>query len=603
MKQKLPYYFFTLILILSSSMYGQDISLYHQYNGRYDFIFFGNTLNTFENGTGGPCVINTSSSALLSLNPGDEIENAYLYWAGSGFGDFAVKLNDQDITAQRTFRVTQGSSGLPFFSAFADITAQVKSTGSGVYSLSELDLRDVIDYFCWNATNFGGWAIVVVYKNANLPLNQLTVYDGLQYVPDEINITLNSLNVIDNKDARIGFVAWEGDQFISVNETLSINGNPISNLPLNASENAFNGTNSFTGSTSLYNMDLDVYNIQNNISIGDTSAQIQLTSGQDFVMINAIVTKLNSQLPDATLRINDLDLACDSRKIAVDYSVCNTNSTAIIPAATPIAIYANGILIGTTKTQNSIPIDGEENNKIILDIPENIKNTFDLDFSVDDNGSRIGIVTELNEENNSSIIKNIYLRTSPKINPVPDMESCNQGLGIGSFNFSNYEELVKVTAEDAVSFYTSLEGATLGVENGANAIYNTYNFSTDKATTTIYIRVKNEYCSSITSFQLNTKNCAPTVYNFISPNNDNRNDTFENKGLRDVFLNFKISIYNRWGALLWQGNNNKSDWDGYTKKGVLLDNQRCPDGTYYYVIELNDSDYPIPLVGFLYLSN
>jgi hypothetical protein len=53
-------------------------------------------------------------------------------------------------------------------------------------------------------------------------------------------------------------------------------------------------------------MDLDVYTIQNNINIGDTSAQIQLTSGQDFVMINAIVTKLNSQLPDATLCINDM---------------------------------------------------------------------------------------------------------------------------------------------------------------------------------------------------------------------------------------------------------------------------------------------------------
>jgi hypothetical protein len=63
-----------------------------------------------------------------------------------------VKLNDQDIIAQRTFAVTQGSSGLPF-SAFADITAQVKSTGSGVYNLSELDLRDVIDYYCGNATN------------------------------------------------------------------------------------------------------------------------------------------------------------------------------------------------------------------------------------------------------------------------------------------------------------------------------------------------------------------------------------------------------------------------------------------------------------------
>jgi hypothetical protein len=31
-------------------MYGQDISLYHQYNG--DMILsFGNTLNRFENGT------------------------------------------------------------------------------------------------------------------------------------------------------------------------------------------------------------------------------------------------------------------------------------------------------------------------------------------------------------------------------------------------------------------------------------------------------------------------------------------------------------------------------------------------------------------------
>jgi hypothetical protein len=50
------------------------------------------------------------------------------------------------------------------------------------------------------------------------------------------------------------------------------------------------------------------------------------------------------------LRINDIALLCNSRKITIDYSVYNTNSTAIVPAATPIAIYANGLLIGTTKT-------------------------------------------------------------------------------------------------------------------------------------------------------------------------------------------------------------------------------------------------------------
>ena len=46
----------------------------------------------------------------------------------------------------------------------------------------------------------------------------------------------------------------------------------------------------------MYNMDIDVYDIQNNINIGDTTATISLTSGQDFVMINNIITVLNSPI-------------------------------------------------------------------------------------------------------------------------------------------------------------------------------------------------------------------------------------------------------------------------------------------------------------------
>jgi hypothetical protein len=121
------------------------------------FCVFWKHAKYLENGTGRPCEINTSSSAILTLNPSDEIESAYLYWAGSGFGDFEVKLNDQDITAQRTFQSYSKLIWASFFSAF-DITAQVKIQ-EVVHNLSELDLRDVID-LCWNGTNFGGWAIV-----------------------------------------------------------------------------------------------------------------------------------------------------------------------------------------------------------------------------------------------------------------------------------------------------------------------------------------------------------------------------------------------------------------------------------------------------------
>lgn len=597
MKQKLHYLLFSFIFISSCSLFGQDISLYQQFNGRYDFIFFGNTLNQMENGLGGSCSINTSSSANLNLNPDDIIVSASLYWAGSSSGDFNIKLNSEEITAQRTFNVTQNTSGLIFFSAFADITEKVQNTGNGTYTLSDLDLTAVIGNYCNNATNFGGWAIVVVYKNDRLPLNQLNVYDGLQYVPNEINITLNSLNVIDNQDAKIGFLAWEGDRFISVNETLRINGNPIGNPPLNPVNNAFNGTNSFTESTTLYNMDLDVYSIQNNINIGDTSAEIQLTSGQDFVMINSIVTKLNSQLPDATIAINNVDSSCNSREMVVAYTVSNLNSTNFLPSGTPITIYANGIAIQTTATTTNVPINGSETGQVTLIIPDDITSEFDLQFVVDDTGTGVGIVTEILEDNNSDLTP-MTLWLSPKFNSLPDKEGCNQGLGRGLFDFSDYVNLVKVNQTDTVRFYASQED----LENEENPIFNTTNYVAPTTPATIFVRLENNHCFSTTSFNLNTKNCPPIVYNFVSANNDTYNDVFFVEGLRDIFVNFKTSIYNRWGVLVWTGDNNTEDWDGFASKGILLDNKEIPAGTYYYVIELNDSDYPSPLVGYLYLT-
>ena len=67
-------------------------------------------------------------------------------------------------------------------------------------------------------------------------------------------------------------------------------------------------------------------------------------------------------------------------------------------------------------------------------------------------------------------------------------------------------------------------------------------------------------------------------------------------------MNHKISIYNRWGKLVWTGNNNSNEWDGFANNGLLIDEKQMPSGTYYYVIELNDPDYTEPLTGYLYLT-
>src|SRR5690554_656167 len=73
---------------LTTSLFAQqEFALLEQFNGRYDFTFVGNTMNYVENGTGAPCIIQTSSSAELSLQVEDQIERVYLYWSGSGSGD------------------------------------------------------------------------------------------------------------------------------------------------------------------------------------------------------------------------------------------------------------------------------------------------------------------------------------------------------------------------------------------------------------------------------------------------------------------------------------------------------------------------------------
>lgn len=599
---KLHYFVFIVICMVSNSFFGQAVSLYHQYNGRFNFVFIGNTLNTIENNSiagepSPPCTILTSSSATLTLNPNDVVESAYLYWAGSGMGDFDVTLNNQAISAQRTFSIIQASSGMPFFSAFTDVTAQVQTTGNGVYNFADLDLTGVIADYCDFGGDFGGWAIVIVYKNPILPLNQLNIYDGLQSVPSAINITLSSLNVIDNMGAQIGFVAWEGDKNISVNESLRINGNLIGNPPLNPSNNAFNGTNSFTGASNLYNMDLDVYNIQNNINIGDTTAQIQLTSGQDFVMINSIVTKLNSQLPDATVTIDNVALECNTKLIAVNYTVSNLNATSELQAATPIAIYSNGILVGTAMTTAIIPIGGSQSGQIVITMPDTVPNSSELLFVVDDNGTGNGIVIELDETNNTNS-QTVTLQLSDPLVSLAPIVSCNKGLSQGSFDFSGYEDSIKNNPSDVVTFYPTMAD----LQNSTNAIAGLSNYTAPTTPTTIFVKVDNGLCFSTASFELTTRNCPPTVYNFVSANNDNANDVFFIDGLRNIFMNFQIYVYNRWGTLVWTGNNNVPDWDGYANHGLLLNHQGLPTGTYYYVIDLNDPDYDKPLVGWLFLT-
>jgi len=79
------------------------------------------------------------------------------------------------------------------------------------------------------------------------------------------------------------------------------------------------------------------------------------------------------------------------------------------------------------------------------------------------------------------------------------------------------------------------------------------------------------------------------IPNGFSPNGDGKNDTFIILGVEQFKVD--LSIYNRWGSRVYFQKDYKNDWDGFANQGNLS-GQRLPDGTYYYVIDLNNGSKP-----------
>ncbi|WP_299889376.1 gliding motility-associated C-terminal domain-containing protein [uncultured Lacinutrix sp.] len=602
------------ISLLQTEVWSQDISIFQQYNGRYDYLAIGNTLNPAENNiVQSFCEILPSSQATLNVDASSTVVAAYLYWAGSGLGDLEVTLNGTSIVAEDTYNTifTDATFGdLNYFSCYANITNQVLAEGNTIYELSDLDISETLANnpgHCERRTNFAGWSIYVIYENNTLPLNQVNLFQGLEIINRNVTektIFLNNVNVLDNDNAKIGFLAWEGDNALNFGESLSINGNIISNPPLNLADNAFNGTNTFTNSNTFYNCDLDVYGIENNINIGDTQVEIKLTTGglnnngvfqADLIIINNIITVLNSQLPDATIVIDNIVTNCGDRIIDIDYTVFNTNSTDPLPAATPIAFYVDDILLAQTTTQNVININGSENGSISISIPSTIPDDFLLIIAVDDDGDGNSTVIEILESNNTTEIT-VNLIPLPETFQLNALNNCDEGLNTAIFNLELILSQVNINNYDDFIFYETIED----LQNNSNNIINPQNYQSQETPQTIYIKAENSICFDIYEFQLLTENCPPHIPQGFSPNNDGYNDFFNIQGLYSIFENHKLLIYSRYGKLIFVGNNDLK-WYGISNRGINQ-GKLVPTGTYFYVLNLNDKNY-VSITGWVYLQN
>ena len=95
--------------------------------------------------------------------------------------------------------------------------------------------------------------------------------------------------------------------------------------------------------------------------------------------------------------------------------------------------------------------------------------------------------------------------------------------------------------------------------------------------------------SAIHSFTIGTDfigDCKFKFYGGITPNGDGKNDHWDIEGI-EFYPDNNVLIFNRWGDKVWENkgyNNIDIVWAGINKEGLDL-----PDGTYFYVVTLNNN--------------
>lgn len=298
-------------LLVTPAKADTSIYLYQSLRGNINFTGTEATIRDSDNSS--PCTLvkNGVATAALKGIPSDgTVISAQLYWAGSGnTPDSQVNMDGVAITAPSGRRFTSATvgSGFNFFSAAADVTAQVAKKGNGTYTFSGLSV-DTGNPWCASSAVLGGFALVVVYSSPSESFRLLNIYEGFQaFYYSGINITLNNFNVPNplpaGATARIGHVTWEGDPTLSGGgEKLLFNGYEMTDS-MNPSGNQFNSASNIDGNAQSWGIDFDAYSVTSPvIQAGQTSATTAYQTGQDLVMLSSEIVAMPS-VPKADLQL------------------------------------------------------------------------------------------------------------------------------------------------------------------------------------------------------------------------------------------------------------------------------------------------------------
>ncbi|WP_344565961.1 DUF3344 domain-containing protein [Streptomyces axinellae] len=163
-----------------------------------------------------------SGRARLRLPVGSRVSYARLYWGGNlrvgeqkppkdnrrvlfaePGGQYKEVLADTAI-GHRT------SARSDAFQASADVTRLVRASGSGSYTVAQINIAGGRSA----AGAWGGWSLVVAYQNKRAPLRHLALWDGFEDIAPgrSRSVTVRGPRIPAGAGGRLGLIAYDGDR-------------------------------------------------------------------------------------------------------------------------------------------------------------------------------------------------------------------------------------------------------------------------------------------------------------------------------------------------------------------------------------------------------
>jgi uncharacterized repeat protein (TIGR01451 family) len=265
----------------------------------------------------------------------------------------AVSADDVDTSAV---------SGGVRYQGFADVTDVVAAAGSGDYTVANVQAGTGQD-------RYGGWSLVVVYRDAAAPVRNLTVFDGYAVVrrtpaaDQRVGVDVAGFLTPMSGPVRteVTVVTYEGDRGL-LGDDLRLGGTILDDAR-NPERNFFNGTMAAATPDAsgrfpnALGFDLDHVNIDGLLANGSSSTNIEFTTDNDtyFPGVAAFQTELFAPRLDLAMAVTDADGGDVEVGDLLDYTVTAANSGG--DDAIDI-VFDDLVPSGTELVPDSVMVDG-----------------------------------------------------------------------------------------------------------------------------------------------------------------------------------------------------------------------------------------------------